>query len=176
MTAVHRPISTMKISSLMRLPRRRTSLLVNLAETFISRVQIVHLVSSVRLAGIHQDVLRLSDILTNHNSSLPPALLRAGGEDAAGSSALHKSLLLFLVYRSLLALHRPYFISLTETGSKAFSYSQKICVQASLAMLSPITSFLESSQGKYYHLHFKGCKFRDELFHAAATLCFEIRP
>ncbi|CAG8930858.1 unnamed protein product [Penicillium salamii] len=156
----------------------RTSFLAILAETFTTRARIASSINNVRVTSDYSEVLELSETLTNHISNLPPALR---DESSSGSPGFRKSLLLFLIYRSLLALHRPYFLSLSESGSKIYSYSQKICVQASLAMLSPLASFIGSPQhrdelmNELYYLHLKGGMFRDELFHAAATLCFEIR-
>lgn len=156
----------------------RTSFLTILAETFDTRSRITRLINSVRITCNYSEILELSTTLTNHISGLPPALRDEGSTDGSG---FRTALLLFLIYRSLLALHRPYFLSLSESGNKMYSYSQKISVQASLAMLSPIASFLGSPQStdqfvtSHYYLHLKGGMFRDELFHAAATLCLEIR-
>lgn len=158
-----------------------TSFLAILAETFNTRAHIARLVNSVRVTAGYVEILKLSDGLTNHISNLPPALSGVGDGGRVEGSGFRKSLFLFLMYRSLLALHRPFFLSLSESGSKMYDYSQKICVQASLAILSPLASFLERYQSTeepvsgHYYLHLKGGMFRDELFHAAATLCFEIR-
>jgi hypothetical protein len=159
----------------------RTSFLAILSETFNVRLHISRLINSVRLMASYEEILKLSDTLTDHISNLPQAITETMAEGTADDSRFCKNVLLFLIYRFLLALHRPYFLSIGESGSKTFNYSQKICVQASLAMMSPLAIFLQSSQAKEQpmggncYLQLKGGMFRDELFHAAATLCFEIR-
>lgn len=157
----------------------RTSFLAILAETFDTRSHIARLINSVRITCNYEEILELSTTLTHHISGLPEAFRDEG--KSTDESGFRTNLLLFLIYRSLLVLHRPYFLSLSESGNKVYSYSQKISVQASIAILSPLAAFLGSSQStdepvpSHCYLHLKGGMFREELFHAAAILCLDIR-
>lgn len=89
--------------------------------------------------------------------------------------AFTKSYFIFLIRRHLLALHRPFCLSVMRTPK--FSYSRKICLDSALNILSllepPLGDGAEAQP--HPHLgHLTGGMFREELFHAAIMVCVEI--
>ncbi|KAJ5286705.1 fungal-specific transcription factor domain-containing protein [Penicillium angulare] len=158
----------------------RTSFQVSLAQSLSSRIKVVKIVNRVRLKSTYQDVLDLSEIITT-NLSQSPFLVPDHDSVADEGSFYHfrKSLYLFLVYRYILALHRPFVLSLAEVRTEMYTFSRRICIQACLSLLSPLKLTEDTSLGTqqtYPHiLRLRGGMFRSELFHAAVTLCFELR-
>ncbi|PIG88744.1 hypothetical protein AARAC_000502 [Aspergillus arachidicola] len=165
----------------------RTTFQVSLAQTMGVRINIAKAVNRVRLTLSYQRILDLSEMLTTQLAKGHPALI---GDDSCEADsrryrlAFRQSLFLFLIYRCLLALHRPFFLSLAETRNETYSFSRQMCVQASLALLAPLEISADdldrgpdNEQGTVYPylLRLRGGMFRDEFFHAAATLCFELR-
>ncbi|KAJ5934425.1 fungal-specific transcription factor domain-containing protein [Penicillium verhagenii] len=154
----------------------RTSFQVFLAQTLGTRIKIVKVVNQIRLSSNYQEILDLSQIITTHLSQTPLAAARhSPGDDSPAK--FQQSLYLFLVYRYLLALHRPFVLSLAETPNEMYRYSRDICVKACLSLLSPLTLAQQSDAHPVYPhiLRLRGGMFRSEIFHAAATLCFELR-
>ncbi|KAJ5745743.1 fungal-specific transcription factor domain-containing protein [Penicillium odoratum] len=152
----------------------RTSLQVSLAQTLGPRIRIIKIVNQVRLSSNYQEILDLSHVITAHLSQSPFAIINNPDDEAP--SKFQQSLYLFLIYRYLLALHRPFVLSLAETRNEMYRYSREICVKACLSLLSPLTMAPGSEIPVYPHiLRLRGGMFRSEIFHAAATLCFELR-
>ncbi|KAJ5564226.1 fungal-specific transcription factor domain-containing protein [Penicillium frequentans] len=154
----------------------RTSFQVSLAQTLETRLRIVKLVNQIRLSSNYQEILDLSQVITTHLSQTP--LVITGQSPGEGlPSKFQQSLYLFLVYRYILALHRPFVLSLAETRNEMYRYSREICVKACLSLLSPLELAPESEARPVYPhiLRLRGGMFRSEIFHAAATLCFELR-
>jgi hypothetical protein len=154
----------------------RTSFQVSLAQTLGTRIRIVKIVNRIRLSSDYQEILDVSQVITTHLSQTP--LVITGQYPSEGApSKFQQSLYLFLVYRYLLALHRPFVLSLAETRNEMYRYSREICVKACLSLLSPLTLAPDSEACPVYPhiLRLRGGMFRSEIFHAAATLCFELR-
>ncbi|GMG53306.1 unnamed protein product [Aspergillus oryzae var. brunneus] len=162
----------------------RTAFQVSLAQTIGVRINITKAVNRVRLTLSYQRILDLSEMLTSERS---PALIGdASCEDDSRRCrlAFRQSLFLFLISQCLLTLHRAFFLSLAETRKETYAFSRQMCVQASLALLAPLEISADDldhgpdneQRTVYpYLLRLRGGMFRDEFFHAAATLCFELQ-
>nr|XP_001393621.2 hypothetical protein ANI_1_1280084 [Aspergillus niger CBS 513.88] len=186
-------------------PRRsdtltRTSFQIALARTLETRMAISKIVNRVRLSATYDnEIMTLSERLTTGLAQAPPDLrddtgttTTAGGspDNNSSTSPFRRSFFLFLHYRSLLALHRPFFLRFSETPDEPFNYSRRVCIQTSLALLSQLEHFsnhcpnnnhpspppaVNNNHTPPHILHLKGGLFRDDIFHAAATICFELR-
>ncbi|KAJ5701824.1 hypothetical protein N7488_009372 [Penicillium malachiteum] len=155
----------------------RTSFQISLAQTLIVRIKVVKIINQIRLTSTYQDILDLSQVITA-DLSQSTFLTGLNSDKDTPYSEFRKSVYLFLVYRYLLALHRPFVLSLAETRTEMYTYSRHICTEACLSLLSPlkVTTNVSTEQVLYPHiLRLRGGMFRSELFHAAATLCFELR-
>ncbi|PYH69094.1 TPR-like protein [Aspergillus vadensis CBS 113365] len=176
----------------------RTSFQIALAQTLETRIAISKMVNRVRLSATYNDeVTTLSERLTTGLAQAPADLrddtsTSTSPNDSSVNTEFRRSFFLFLHYRSLLALHRPFFLRFTETqlDQEPFIISRRVCVQTSLALLSQLERFLHhrpnnnqpsaplpnnNNQFSPHIHHLKGGLFRDDLFHAAATICFELR-
>lgn len=177
----------------------RTSFQIALAQTLETRIAISKMVNRVRLSATYNDeVTTLSERLTTGLAQAPADLrddtsTSPSPNDSSVNTQFRRSFFLFLHYRSLLALHRPFFLRFTETqlDQEPFIFSRRVCVQTSLALLSQLERFphhhhpnnsqpsapLPNNDNQFSpHIHhLKGGLFRDDLFHAAATICFELR-
>ncbi|KAJ6119011.1 fungal-specific transcription factor domain-containing protein [Penicillium samsonianum] len=165
----------------------RTSFQIILAQSLSTRFQIAKVVNRVRFTLDYKEMLDLSESLTMALSNNMPTSQNSGLEQNPTQEfkwSFQQSLSSFLVYRSLLALHRPFFLDLEEKRNDMYLYSRKICVEASMALLDPLKSFLEDlDAGPAHWSHsfkpslpfLKGGMFRDDIFHAAVTICFELR-
>ncbi|KAJ5266453.1 hypothetical protein N7478_009261 [Penicillium angulare] len=84
-----------------------------------------------------------------------------------------QSLHLFTMRKFLLALHRPFSLSVVRLPK--CSYSRKICLEASLDILSQMQLPSAPDSVLYPHITQLGNgMFRDETFHAAITVCVEL--
>lgn len=169
--------------------RTRTSFQITLAQTLQTRLRIAKSTNSVRFSVSYDEVQQLSETLTTALAETPAELqANASADEHSGSPnqglIFRRSLYLFLVYRCLLALHRPFFLSLAENHNEQYVVSRRLCVQASLAVLSQLklsshnvqNMSIDHSTSNYpYLLRLRGGIFRDDIFHAAASLCFELR-
>ncbi|GLA64883.1 hypothetical protein AtubIFM54640_006617 [Aspergillus tubingensis] len=176
----------------------RTSFQIALAQTLDTRIAISKMVNRVRLSATYNDeVTTLSERLTTGLAQAPADLrddtsTSPSPNNSSVNTEFRRSFFLFLHYRSLLALHRPFFLRFTESQlpQEPFIFSRRVCVQTSLALLSQLERFphhrpnnnepsapLPNNDNQFSpHIHhLKGGLFRDDLFHAAATICFELR-
>ncbi|XRM46330.1 hypothetical protein ABZX51_009370 [Aspergillus tubingensis] len=179
----------------------RTSFQIALAQTLETRIAISKMVNRVRLSATYNnEVTTLSERLTTGLAQAPADLrddtsTSPSPNESSVNTEFRRSFFLFLHYRSLLALHRPFFLQFTETqlDQESFIFSRRVCVQTSLALLSQLERFphhhhhhpnnsqpsapLPNNDNQFSpHIHhLKGGLFRDDLFHAAATICFELR-
>ncbi|GLA13943.1 hypothetical protein AnigIFM62618_011361 [Aspergillus niger] len=180
----------------------RTSFQIALAQTLETRMAISKIVNRVRMSATYDnEIMTLSERLTTGLAQAPPDLrddtgttTTAGGspDNNSSTSSFRRSFFLFLHYRSLLALHRPFFLRFAETPNEPFNYSRRVCIQTSLALLSQLEHFsdhrpnnnhpsppqpppVDNNHFPPHILHLKGGLFRDDIFHAAATICFELR-
>ncbi|KAK1147160.1 hypothetical protein N8T08_001899 [Aspergillus melleus] len=159
----------------------RTSFQLILAQSLQARMTIAKCVSNLRSPLDYQEVLSISNELTTGMANIPHALRSEEAAEGTGYSTFQKSFYLFLIYRCLLALHRPFLLTLGDTSDPTFEYSRRLCVQASTALLAQLESSdldaqsLAVTNQSYPHLlRLRGGMFRDDMFHAAATLCFEL--
>ncbi|KAE8371805.1 hypothetical protein BDV26DRAFT_302462 [Aspergillus bertholletiae] len=168
----------------------RATFQLALARTLKTRLKILKEINSIRLCASYKDIVSLGEDLTNGLAEAPPDLREIS--NAASNTAENKdpnrtfraSMFLFLHYRYLLALHRPFFLSLAERQDEPYMLSRRICVQASLAQLAQLeyvcdgshrTAHARGSRMCPHVLRLKGGMFRDDVFHSAATICFELR-
>ncbi|GKZ34494.1 hypothetical protein AbraIFM66950_004770 [Aspergillus brasiliensis] len=170
----------------------RTSFQIALAQTLETRIAISKIVNRVRLSATYDDeIMRLSERLTTGLAQAPadlrddttsiPSPDNNNNDNNTTSSSFRRSFFLFLHYRTLLALHRPFFLRFAEETppNEPFNFSRRVCVQTCLALLSQLEHHPGDHNDNHHPpahiLHLKGGMFRDDLFHAAATICFEIR-
>ncbi|KAJ6130978.1 hypothetical protein N7523_001438 [Penicillium sp. IBT 18751x] len=84
-----------------------------------------------------------------------------------------QSIHMFIMRKYLLALHRPFSLSVVRLPK--CSYSRKICLEGSLEILSLMELPLTPDAIQYPHITQLGSgMFRDEVFHAASTVCVEL--
>lgn len=170
--------------------RTRTSFQIALAQTLQARLRVAKAINSVRFNMSYDEVQQISETLTTGLAEAPAELQTNSSATDEHSDNLNqglifrRSLYLFLVYRCLLALHRPFFLNLAENHNERYVVSRRMCVQASLAVLSQLklsshsvqNMSIDRSTSNYpYLLQLRGGMFRDDIFHAAASLCFELR-
>lgn len=171
----------------------RTSFQISLAQTLRLRMRISKMINRVRLDVDYDDVMKLSESLSTELAHAPPELRDiSNSEDSDGADgaddncpAFRKSFFIFLHYRSLLALHRPFFLKLAETLGEPYVFSRRVCVQTSLALLAQLEYTPGNTTNEHlpvngnnscpHILQMKGGMFRDDVFHAATTICFELR-
>ncbi|CAG8260915.1 unnamed protein product [Penicillium nalgiovense] len=147
-----------------------------LTKTLPLRYRIAKKINSLRFNLSYDDALRMGDELSRsmqHASSLfddnAPSI--APGE--TGRHRFAQSIHLFIMRKFLLALHRPFSLSVVRLPK--CSYSRKICLEESLGILSQMELPLSAEDILYPHITQLGSgMFRDETFHAAITACVEL--
>ncbi|KAL2869427.1 putative C6 transcription factor [Aspergillus lucknowensis] len=143
-----------------------------LAHSLPLRVRIAKAVNSLRFTMSYDEALRLDgDLVQFMNESLVPF---PAPRSNPGNPSFARSFMLFLMQRSILTLHRPF--SLSVSLSPKYSYSRKVCLEASLEMLTQFElppPNLQSTRTPCLG-QISGGMFRDECFHAAITLCLEL--
>ncbi|KAL4961888.1 putative C6 transcription factor [Aspergillus stella-maris] len=147
------------------------SFLTMLHRSFPLRVRVAKAVNSLRFTLGYDEALHLGEDLVRYmNEALVPFPTPAFGSVPSFS----RSLMLFLMQRCLLILHRPFYLSISL--SPKYSYSRKVCLESALEMLNqfdlPLTALPSSRTPCLGQVG--GGMFRDECFHAAATLCVEL--
>ncbi|KAI9039283.1 fungal specific transcription factor domain-containing protein [Aspergillus affinis] len=159
----------------------RTSFQLILAQSLQARMATAKCVSNLRCPLDYQEVLSISNELMTGLANIPLALRSEETAESTEYSTFQKSFYLFLIYRCLLALHRPFLLTLADTSDPTFEYSRRLCVQASTALLAQLElsdldaqSVAVTNQSYPHLLRLRGGMFRDDMFHAAATLCFEL--
>ncbi|PLB48555.1 putative C6 transcription factor [Aspergillus steynii IBT 23096] len=155
----------------------RSSFQVLLSRSLGLRMRIAKLVNSLKFEMSYDEALRLGDQLMMHmNEAL--TLYPDGGSTVlspSGTRPFARSLLIFLMRRFLLVLHRPFALSISL--SPKFSFSRKICLESSLEMLSqldPPPVSLPEAQVCPHTGQLGGGMFRDEFFHAALSVSVEL--
>ncbi|KAL4878227.1 fungal-specific transcription factor domain-containing protein [Aspergillus karnatakaensis] len=142
-----------------------------LAHSLPIRLRIAKAVNSLKFKLSYDDALNLSeDLVRRMNEALVPFPAPASNT----SPSFARSFMMFLMQRSLLILHRPFSLSISL--SPKYSYSRKVCLESALEMLNQFELPLPGLQlTRTPSLgHISGGMFRDECFHAAATLCVEL--
>ncbi|GIK06779.1 hypothetical protein Aspvir_002431 [Aspergillus viridinutans] len=155
----------------------RSSLQVLLSRTLPVRVHIAKLVNRLRFTISYDEALRLSEELMlslNDALDLFPSDRSLSHIPGVENPAFTKSYFIFLIRRHLLALHRPFCLSIMRTPK--FSYSRKICLDSALDLLSLLEPPHDVAEARPHpHLgHLTGGMFREELFHAAIMVCVEL--
>lgn len=155
----------------------RSSFQVLLSRSLALRMRIAKLINSLKFGLSYDEALRLGEQLIMHmNEAL--ALYPDGGSTALSSSSnfpFARSLMIFLMRRFVLILHRPFALSVLL--SPKFSFSRKICLESSLEMLSQLDAppvSLPEAQPCPHLGQLGGGMFRDEFFHAALTVSVEL--
>jgi hypothetical protein len=147
-----------------------------LTKTLPLRYRIAKKINSLRFNISYDDALRMGDEISRsmqHASSLfddnAPSI--APGE--SGRHRFAQSLHLFIMRKFLLALHRPFSLSVARLPK--YSYSRKICLEESLGILSQMELPLSTEDILYPNITQLGSgMFCDETFHAAITACVEL--
>lgn len=147
-----------------------------LTKTLPLRYRIARRINTLKFDLPYDDALRMGEELLRsvQNAS---ALFDANASIInCAETAKHRfaqSLHMFTMRKFLLALHRPYSLSVVRLPK--CSYSRKICLEGSLEMLSLMELPLNSESVVYPHITQLGNgMFRDETFHAAITVCVEL--
>ncbi|GAB1217515.1 hypothetical protein ATERTT37_006754 [Aspergillus terreus] len=148
-----------------------------LARSLPLRARIAKNVNSLRFSVPYDEALRSSEQLVQYLNEGLAVFPDRGGIQATppGHMTFARSFFVFLMRRFLLALHRPFALSVLQ--SPKFSYSRKVCLESSLEMLSqlepPVVSLPEAQPCPHLG-QMGGGMFRDEFFHAAITVCVEL--
>ncbi|KAL4943972.1 fungal-specific transcription factor domain-containing protein [Aspergillus oleicola] len=147
------------------------SFLTMLYRSFPLRVRIAQAVNSLRFTLGYDEVLHLGEDLVRYMNE---ALVPFPTPDFGGVPSFSRSFMLFLMQRSLLILHRPFYLSISL--SQKYTYSRKICLESALEMLNQFDLPLNGLQSSRTLClgQIGGGMFRDECFHAATTLCVEL--
>lgn len=155
----------------------RSSFQVLLSRSLPVRVHIAKLVNRLRFTISYDEALLLSEELMrslNDALELFPSDGYPSHIPGVENPAFTKSYFIFLIRRHLLALHRPFCLSIMRTPK--FSYSRKICLDSALDILSLLEPSLDVAEAEPQpHLgHLTGGMFREELLNAAVMVCVEL--
>lgn len=147
-----------------------------LSKTMELRYRIAKKINTLRFDLSYDETLRMSeslframknasDLFDDNASGINPA-------DAA-RHRFAQSLHLFIMRKFLLALHRPFCLSVMRLPK--CSYSRKVCLEKSLEILSQMELPTATDTVLYPHITQLGSgMFCDETFHAAITVCVEL--
>lgn len=147
-----------------------------LAKSLELRYRIAKKINTLRFDLSYDDTLRMSedlframknasDLFDDNASGINPA--------DATRHRFAQSLHLFIIRKFLLALHRPFCLSVVRLPK--CSYSRKVCLENSLEILSQMELPPATDAVLYPHITQFGCgMFCDETFHAAITVCVEL--
>lgn len=142
----------------------RSDFQVLLTRSLSVRLRITKLVNSLRFTLSYDEALRLSDELIRCMDE--GVALFDRGQHTLGFA---RSSFMFLMRKYLLMLHRPFCLSSLQNPK--YTYSRKLCLESSLEILSQL-----EVDGSYAHLgQLAGGMLRHEFFHAAITVCVELR-
>jgi hypothetical protein len=147
-----------------------------LTKTLPLRYRIAKKVNSLRFNLSYDDALKMGDELSRamqNASSLFEDNASTILPEVSDRHRFAQSLHLFIMRKFLLALHRPFSLSVVRLPK--CSYSRKICLEESLGILSQMELPLSPETFVYPHITQLGSgMFRDETFHAAVTVCVEL--
>ncbi|KAJ5085337.1 metal ion resistance protein/transporter (Zrc1) [Penicillium argentinense] len=162
----------------------KTTFQIVLAQSLRVRMEIARLINRARLALNPNEIMSLSDSLARSLAEAPAQLRDDPGSDDTSKNAFQRSFYLFLMWRSMLALHRPVLLNHADVEKEIYSVSRINCVQASVALLAQLEFLSEISADMSprpgdivlpHVLRLKGGLFQDDIFHAAITVCLELR-
>ncbi|KAJ5337214.1 uncharacterized protein N7506_005236 [Penicillium brevicompactum] len=147
-----------------------------LTKTLPLRYSIAKRINSLRFTLSYDDALRMGEEISNamqHASKIFEDDASAILPEDAHRHRFAQSLHLFMMRKFLLALHRPFSLSVVRLPK--CSYSRKICLEESLGILSQMEIPLSPENIQYPHITQLGSgMFRNETFHAAITVCVEL--
>ncbi|KAJ4155953.1 hypothetical protein LMH87_001173 [Akanthomyces muscarius] len=162
----------------------KTTFQIVLARSLRVRMEITKLINRARLNVDPNTIMSLSDSLMSSLNEAPAQLRDDFGSGDAKNNAFQRSFHLFLIWRSMLALHRLVFLKQVDVGNEVYSVSRMYCVQASVALLAQLEFVSQIPANVSPHpadialphvLHLKGGLIQDDIFHAAITICLELR-
>ncbi|KAJ5758800.1 hypothetical protein N7520_005956 [Penicillium odoratum] len=147
-----------------------------LSKTLPLRYRIAKKINALRFDLSYDEALRMGEELLRalqHATSLFEDNASGVNPVDVAKHRFAQSLHLFIVRKFLLALHRPFSLSVVRLPK--CSYSRKICLEASLEILSQMELPNPADSVLYPHITQLGSgTFRDETFHAAITVCVEL--
>ncbi|EKV11590.1 C6 transcription factor, putative [Penicillium digitatum PHI26] len=147
-----------------------------LTKTLPLRYRIAKKINSLRFNLPYDDALLMGDELSRSMQCASSLFDDIAPSIAPGESGRHRfaqSLHLFIMRKFLLALHRPFSLSVARLPK--CSYSRKICLEESLGILSQMELPSPTDDIIYPHItQLSNGMFRDETFHAAITACVEL--
>lgn len=144
-----------------------------LTRTLTLRHRIAKRINTLKFDLSYDDALRMGEELLR--SAKNASSLFEDYASSIGDVTRHRfaqSLHLFIMRRFLLALHRPFSLSVVRLPK--CSYSRKVCLEESLEILSQM-ELPPSPDTQHPHITQLGSgMFRDEIFHASITVCVEL--
>jgi hypothetical protein len=147
-----------------------------LTKTLPLRYQVAKKVNSLKFNLSYDDALRMGDDLSRAMQNASTLFEDNASTVPPEESVRHRfaqSLHLFIMRKFLLALHRPFSLSVIRLPK--CSYSRKVCLEESLGILSQMELPLSPETFVFPHITQLGSgMFRDETFHAAVTVCVEL--
>ncbi|KAJ6089294.1 hypothetical protein N7467_004510 [Penicillium canescens] len=147
-----------------------------LMKTLPLRYRIARKINTLRFNLSYDDALRMGDILSRNMQSASSLFEDNATSTLPEEASRHQfaqSLHLFIMRKFLLALHRPFSLSVVRLPK--CSYSRKVCLEESLGIISQMELPLSPEDIQYPHITQLGSgMFRDETFHAAITVCVEL--
>ena len=147
-----------------------------LAKTLPLRYRIARKINTLRFDLSYDNALRMGEELLQSIQTASSLFEDNAATIDPADAAKHRfaqSLHMFTMRKFLLALHRPYSLSVVRLPK--CSYSRKICLEGSLEILSLMELPLDPDSITYPHITQLGNgMFRDETFHAAITVCVEL--
>lgn len=147
-----------------------------LTKTLHLRYRIVKKINSLKFNLTYDDALQMGDEISRamqDASSLFEENASIMLPEESGRHRFAQSLHLFIMRKFLLALHRPFSLSVVRLPK--CSYSRKICLEESLGILSQMELPPTPDAIQYPHINQLGSgMYRNEIFHAGVTVCVEL--
>ncbi|KAJ5689820.1 hypothetical protein N7462_004212 [Penicillium macrosclerotiorum] len=147
-----------------------------LTRTLDLRYRIAKKINTLRFNLSYDETLRMSEELVRAMKNASALFDDNASEINPSDAARHRfaqSLHLFIMRKFLLALHRPFSLSVVRLPK--CSYSRKVCLEASLEVLTQMEIPSPADAILYPHITQLGAgMFCDETFHAAITVCVEL--
>lgn len=147
-----------------------------LSKSLPLRYRIAKKINKLKFDLSYDDALRMGEEMlrfVKHATSLFEDNASSISPSDATRHQFAQSIHMFIMRKYLLALHRPFSLSVVRLPK--CSYSRKICLEGSLEILSLMELPLTPDAIQYPHITQLGSgMFRDEVFHAACTVCVEL--
>lgn len=142
----------------------RSDTLALLSRSLPVRLRITRMVNSLRFTLSYDEALSLSDELVRYLDEGVALFSR----DQSRVMTFARSFYVFTMRRYLLVLHRPFCYSALQTPK--YTYSRKLCLESAMDILSLLEGDASPNLGQL-----AGSMFQYEFFHAAITVCLELR-